>query len=1070
MPFDLLIDYAHSVREQLRSGPTNVEQALAPKFQWLIESLLPTISSHALVVVAEFAQSEIGRPDIALKRAGQPPRAFIELKAPQKPDDPNKFKDPHDKRQFERFKSLPLWALSNFSRMRVYRRDDPVTSVEIVPEKAIDPKTPDAKADKLIRASDPTAFIRALTPLAFADPPAARDARELAANLAHAARLVRAIVEDLLTEFIEAGKTDHPLQEVRDTFRDVLYAHPEAGGFSAASFEPPFSAAFAQTLAFGLLLAREATGKTVDSEAWKSMPPEHPLMRTALRVLSQEEVAGLIGVGFDVMLDTVNSLDPKLLVRKDDGYDPILYFYEDFLEVFDPEGRKKFGVYYTPIEVVRYMVGALDRVLKEKLGTEGLIDQQVTLLDPATGTGTFLVGIAQRVRRDVEATSSKAMAAMELRALAERMFAFELLVGPYAVAHYRLHHTLAEKKQDGKPAPATFPRVGIFLTDTLSEPGADAPAGKLGFVAEGIRMERKEADRIKQKQPVLVILGNPPYRRLETGETATLVGDWMAELWDDFKSPVRDAGWGNQLNTFPELSVAFWRWAIWKLFECDGATRRGVVAFISNRTFIAGKPYAGLRKMLREKFDRIEIIDLRGDVRRGERAGVAGDQGVFNIQVGTAITLAIAGGNKVNDKLAEVTYIDSWSEGLFGRKAKLSWLAEGADSGTRPGAISVDREDLDDMKPKPFQNGLWASLQRCFEFHRSGIQTKRDDFVYSIGMSELAHRISAFVALKSDEDARAVFHDSRDRKWTGARSIPYDSANIRRIAYRPLDNRFLYNHRAYGDFLRPELQSVFGEKNFCLYAMPFATAAGPAVWCHGILPDYHAFRGSYGGYAFPLYDRRPGHGPLNVSPALLAGLAASYGVAVTAQECFDVILALLSAKSYTLRFAEDLEDVFPHIPFPGDNGVFAEAAKLGAEIRVVETFARPPSNAFLTSTLARVDTPPNGGLTAVDLSDGELVLCGDGSGRITGIRQEIWEFSVSGYRVLPRWLAAREGQQVNLAFVKELRDIVGRIAELIDLFERADSVLTHALSESLTRDELGLGEASVTEPDDDDAA
>ena len=170
--------------------------------------------------------------------------------------------------------------------------------------------------------------------------------------------------------------------------------------------------------------------------------------------------------------------------------------------------------------------------------------------------------------------------------------------------------------------------------------------GSLGFVAENIRTERHEADRIKQRQPILAIIGNPPYRRLEAGEVGELVGDWMNELWDDLKAPVRDAGWGNQLNTFPELSVAFWRWAIWKLFESEGAPRRGVVAFISNRTFLAGKPYAGLRAMLRERFDRIEIIDLRGDVRRGERAGVEGDQGVFNIQVGTAITLAIADGGK----------------------------------------------------------------------------------------------------------------------------------------------------------------------------------------------------------------------------------------------------------------------------------------------------------------------------------------------------------------------------------------------------------------------------------------
>ena len=272
------------------------------------------------------------------------------------------------------------------------------------------------------------------------------------------------------------------------------------------------------------------------------------------------------------------------------------------------------------------MVAALDRALRENLGTAGLADDAVTLLDPAAGTGTFLLGVIEHVRASVESSTGPGAVAGALRALASRLFGFELLVGPYAVAHYRLRHAMGALQANQ--------RLGVFLTDTLARPGAAAPLGSLGFVAENIRTERHEADRIKQRQPILAIIGNPPYRRLEAGEVGELVGDWMNDLWDDLKAPVRDAGWGNQLNTFPELSVAFWRWAIWKLFESEGAPRRGVVAFISNRTFLAGKPYAGLRAMLRERFDRIEIIDLRGDVRRGERAGVEGDQGVFNIQVG----------------------------------------------------------------------------------------------------------------------------------------------------------------------------------------------------------------------------------------------------------------------------------------------------------------------------------------------------------------------------------------------------------------------------------------------------
>lgn len=399
----------------------------------------------------------------------------------------------------------------------MFRRDQPIDSIEIVPEAALKPETTDASAERLIRCGDPAGLVAALTPLALADPPPAKDAEQLASNLAHAARLVRSIVADRLAELAESGATGTPLQAVRDDFREVLYAHPQAAGYSAPRFETLFAAAFAQTLAFGLLLVREATDKDVDRDAWRNMPPEHSLLRTTLRVLSMEEIVIDVGVGFDVILDTVNSFDPEILARKTGKPDPILYFYEDFLQVFDPAARERYGVYYTPVEVVKYMVAALARALRENLGTTGVADESVTLLDPATGTGTFLLGVIEHVRASVESSTGPGAVAGALRALASRLFGFELLVGPYAVAHYRLRHVMGALQANQ--------RLGVFLTDTLARPGAAAPLGSLGFVAENIRTERHEADRIKERQPILAIIGNPPYRRLEAGEVGELVGD-----------------------------------------------------------------------------------------------------------------------------------------------------------------------------------------------------------------------------------------------------------------------------------------------------------------------------------------------------------------------------------------------------------------------------------------------------------------------------------------------------------------------------------------------------------------
>jgi hypothetical protein len=722
-----------------------------------------------------------------------------------------------DKRQYERFKDLRCWATCNFFEFRLFHRDEEFGNAIVLPERTLRADQSDERANRAIAEHDPAQFLHLVEQLSAGagQEPSARNAEHLAELMAYSARLVRGIVRDRLAELHDGDNPRHALLQVRQEFRDVLYAHPEAGGYAARDFDALFSAAFAQTLAFGLLLVREGTGEAVGTEAWQHMPEEHPLMRTALRVLSLDEVVQDVGIGFDVMRDTVNSFAPEILAVPASGYDPILYFYENFLQTFDPEARKGFGVYYTPVEVVRYMDSALDRAVRDNLATQGLRDPRVTILDPATGTGTFLLGIAERVNAQAEAEAGAGMAALALQNLAHRMFGFELLVGPYAVAHYRLHHALRRHRRDGSEStePLRLPRLGVYLADTLSEPGAAAAAGPLGFVSEGIADERREANRIKAEQPILAIIGNPPYRRLEEGENHTLVGDWMDRIWDDLKDPVRNAGHGNQLNTFPELSVAFWRWAIWKLFESENAPGRGVVAFITNRKFLTGWPYAGLRKMMRERFDRIEIIDLRGDVRRGERAGIDDDQGVFNIQVGTAITIAIADGSKAEGEAADVYYQDSWAEGLFSRRAKFDWLLSRAESGTQSNPIAVARGLLDDMRPMPFLNGDLSSIVEYFSFYRSGLQTKRDDFVYSPSSAQLTERVEAFLRA-GDNRAREMFHDTRDRKWVAAKAVPFDERHITQIAYRPLDRRYLYNHRAYGDFLRVCPETLDGITEF----------------------------------------------------------------------------------------------------------------------------------------------------------------------------------------------------------------------------------------------------------------
>lgn len=1062
---DHLKHYAARVREQLRANADATEPALAPAFQELIERLLPLLPTvPQLTVSPEFRHEGVGRPDIALVRRGQPARAFVELKAPSKSANPERWRTPHDRRQFERLQELAHWSACNFADFELFARDDRLGRAVVVPEHALAPDTPDRMANDAIDEHDPAQFLDLLATLARADAPAARSAQQLAELMAHSARLVRSAVHEQIGLLRAQGRENDPLMLVRNTFRNVLYAHPEAGGYPAHDFDELFSSAFAQTLAFGLLLVREHLTETEDEDerqqvgpdAWTHMPDEHPLLKAALEILSDPRVVSEIGIGFDVMRDTVNSFVPEILAVGRDGRDPILYFYEDFLQVFDPAARERYGVYYTPIEVVRYMTGALDRALRDNLGMQGLFDPAVTILDPATGTGTFLLGIAERVRDQVFREESGVAASMALRDLATRMFGFELLVGPYAVAHYRLHHALRFRPPDEgeeRPQPVRLPRLGVYLADTLSRPDAVAPIGQLGIQGIPIDEERRAANEIKARSQILAIIGNPPYKRLAEGENETLVGRWMDELWYDLKRPVQEAGQGGQLNTFPEFSVAFWRWAIWKLFEAEKAPRRGVIAFITNRKFLTGWPYAGLRKMMRERFDRIEVIDLRGDVRAGPRGDVDADQGVFNIMVGTAITLAIADGSKADGELADVFYTDCWKADLFSRRLKLDWLTGGAPEGRLPNAVQIDRPLLEDWRPRPFQNGEWVSIREAFAFSKSGMKSGNDP---------------VFVAVRADDLQRQVAPILADRD-----DPAYDARVVRALAYRPFDRRHFYNDLPLLNRPGPQMQQAWGDANTGFYALKSNTGAGPAVWCHGLLPDYHSIRGSNGGYAFPLYDRRQGPDAHNLNPVVLTALAEAYGETLAPEDVFDAILCLLSAASYSRRFAEDLEDTFPHIPFPADPAVFSRAAEVGREIRGLEAFQREPAEAFRPRAFCRIINEPDESTQIGNIAyeDGRLSIFTHGDAAVPsfdGLPQEVWDFSVSGYRVLPRWIEGRRGLPVTLALMRELRDVAARIHELLHWFAEADLVLEATLADTLTREELGFAAEVEAEPGDDD--
>jgi len=516
---------------------------------------------------------------------------------------------------------------------------------------------------------------------------------------------------------------------------------------------------------------------------------------------------------------------------------------------------------------------------------------------------------------------------------------------------------------------------------------------------------------------------------------------------------------------------------LWRLFEAEGAQARGVLAFITNRGFLTGRGFGGLRRMLRRRFDVIRVLDLRGDSQGTRPATVAVDENVFNIQVGVCILVAHATGQKPAEREAEVFYADVWRAGVFTRAEKLHLAVAVADGTARLADRPVPGRDMDRLKPPGFADTDWPSIDELLTFRSNGIVTYRDYFAYATTRGAVAARVQRWLHLPPAQ-ASKEFGDSALNKTGPALTVPFTETAIEPISYRPLDTRYLYNKVQFVDRVRPLLQNAWGAENVALFASDDGTGAGPAVWCHGLKPDQHAFRGSYGGWVFPLLNHSAESQGHFFRAGVLRGLASAYGGPVKPAAVFDAVLALLSASSYATRFGFDLEDDFPHVPFPAHPDVFVAAARTGARIRALESFAGPPSETFRSARLSgrasgpALDVPTRQRAYAGTGAAGTVALLPDRSLCIATVPERVWRFNVSGYPVLYRWLRARNGESLTgrsgAALLRAALDIVWRIEELLYLFDEADCTLTRALGNPLTRVDLELPPRSEAVPDEDD--
>jgi len=977
-----------------------------------------------VTLVGESTLSALGsRPDYAVTIRNAL-TGFIELKAPGKGADPRKFTDPHDKRQWQKLKSLPNLLYSDGQSFSLWQNGALVGQIIHL---SGDLDTAGAKL------TAPQTLVTLLTDFLSWSPIPPDSPRKLAEVSARLCRLLR----DEVLEELENGTQS--LTDLATEWRGLLF--PQAD-------DAQFADGYAQAVTFGLLMAR-AQDIPLDkgiAHAALALRDTNTLIGTALRLLTDDpQTQKALSTATSTLTRVLHEVHwPTLSKGKPDAW---LYFYEDFLEVYDNALRKKTGSYYTPPEVVQAMVRLTDEALRDPAlfgRHEGLAAKDVTIADPATGTGTFLLGVLRKIAETVAGDQGAGAVGPALGAAAHRLIGFELQFGPFAVAQLRLMaemRALMGAAATGTGAGGNLPQPRLYVTDTLGDPYAEQT--RFSTMLAPIGNSRKEANAIKRDEPITVVIGNPPYKVDAAGQ-----GGWVEkgspgrpspmDLW----APLPEWGLGAHAKHLKNLYVFFWRWAAWKVFgsghaEATGEPevhRPGIVCFITASGFLNGPGFQQMRADLRKSCSDIWVIDASPE---GHQPAV--NTRLFQgVQQEICIVLALRRPDAKVGELARIRYRalpESHREDKFLALAALTL----ADDGWQDGDAEIRGPFLPEHS---LGWGAFPALSDLFESDFAGVMSCRT-WVIAPDSPSLSMRWDRLVREKDIIEKAKLFHEDRDRTLARKVSVPLGIHTVReqnvetdqgavvtpvRFGFRSLDRQWIVpDHRLLSQG-RPELwanwssRQVFG---FVLDQIP--TTDGPGIIFSDLILDKNYFRGNSAGRAIPLWRDAAATVP-NIKATLLAYLATTYGKPVTAPDVMAYVAALLAHPAFTAHFKEDLIRPGLRVPVTADANLFDRAVALGREVIWLHTygerFADPASGrpaAPPRMPKGQGPTIPVGGTIPGapnplpdtmhhDPSTGRLHV---GQGFIENVPTAVAEYQVSGRSVLRQWFSYRKADRTR---------------------------------------------------------
>ena len=944
--------------------------------------------------------------------------------------------------------------------------------------------------------------------------------RELAERMARLAHLVR----DIVVQTFETDRASDLLRGWRSAFAKVLVADLDQPEKTAE-----FADMFAQTLAYGLFSARvmDLTPGFDRREAQHLIPKTNPLLRRFFYEITGPQLDDEPYVSFvDDLAALLANTDMDAVLadfgKRTRQEDPVVHFYETFLAAYDPRLRESRGVYYTPEPVVSYIVRSVDHLLKTRFDCpQGLADtakvtirnvdpgltvkgtnemrkttqsHKVLILDPAAGTGTFLYAVVDHIREQFMRGGNAGMWSGYVREhLLPRLFGFELLMAPYAVAHFKLAlqlagYDLSEAQRELWAYDfATGERIQVYLTNTLEGPHEYTG---LPLLTQFLADETQAANEIKQDLPIMVVIGNPPYSGHSANKGEWIDGLLKGQLPDGEKVPSYYEVDGKPLGErnpkwLQDDYVKFIRFGQWRI-ERSGA---GILAFITNHSYLDSPTFRGMRRQLMNTFTEIYLLDLHGNAKRQPYAPDGSpDQNVFDIQQGVAIGIFVKVPGRTEP--AEIHHAELWGS----RDNKYATLLR----------EDIRETEWNALTPEPSfymfvphsvdllaeHRGAWQ-ITDVMPLHSMGVTTGRDAFATAHSSGELERRVAA---LRSDETNDGIRHkyglkDSSSFTLKTARAwakTPEAIDAVVPFSYRCFDQRFVIFSSLILARTRQEIcKHQIAKKNLALITF---RAIRRLPWLHVFVARYPVAKEYISSldncYVFPLYryEGKPRqqvgqeqllgapHTPpsdedrvSNLSPGFVVEFERRLGLSFCSEGIGDLqetlgpedilhyIYAILNSPTYRERYVEFLRIDFPRVPITSDRALFTVLVEKGAELVGLHLLESPAVNQVITSYPVPGDNRIDRGhpryiapgqrapARAEPLERGRVYI--NKTQYIEGVEPEIWEFQIGGYQVLHKWLKDRKGRELSFDDLFHYQKVVVALKETMRLMEEIDEVI-----------------------------